>query len=912
MFKLFKAKRLISFFITLMMILALTPQLAFATGSVVVTHSDSNITTNSAIIMVSLNYTNSFDFGKELYLDYTSDPNGFSGLSAPVKMTLNVNTLIQSVQLNGLEEGKAYYVRAQLTYYDSDLGKDVTLPYALDSFTTKSTASPVSVHTLTVVPASSSGALAGAYYSAGSIVTINNLGVVYSQTNTTPTVSGNNVQLSYNTYGSGGIINAPMNNLSSGTYYVSAFIEYTENNVRKYAYSPVVTYAHSDAGAPKVVTSRANRIDNWIYAYGTISSIGNAALTEFGFVYSNSNNLPTLDNSARVSGTYTTATVNFEASFSVSGYTTGTYYVRAYAINRHGIAYGDAVTVNLSQQSTRVLLQSLDFVGSDSAQFTIYVPSQGSSSLIERGVVMSKSPNEAPVIDGMNVIVTNADKEAGTVKVGETTVTVDKLEKNTVYYARAYVKTNTGTFYSSDQGMKVETQSEEAVATHAVAEITNTSAVAGGKVSSNLDYTVRARGVVYSSTNTMPEIVNSVYVQHEKSESGEFTVNLTNLTPSTTYYVRAYYQTVQGYTYGSVRTFKTEENSYLKINDIKDIKTNEATVRANVSGDISYNVTERGVVFSTTQTTPNINNSDYRTATTTGSGDFDVTIINLSPNTKYYVRAYAKTSQGYSYSLVRDFTTTQDVEIKISYRLSDGTVVGNEDIKTSINNVITGEMLKLPSGYKLESSGFKYTVSGSDSIIVVVAPEVKGEAVFTEGVGNYMFQPDVPMTRLDVVKMVYNLMGEGKSYESTVRFSDMPTDYAAVNAINFVTSRGIISGYPDGTFGPAKGITRAEFAVIIYKAYNLQPNNSINVSLTDISSHWSRTYVTVSVQNGVVSGYEDKTFRPDRQVTRAEAVTMISNASGRSLAPLGSQDFTDVPATHWAYRFIMNAAVPSP
>lgn len=909
--KLLKRKKIISILLTLALVIAVFPQMVFAAGTITLTHSDSDVTSNSAVVLITINYNNSGDLGKELYLDWTNDPYGFNGTTAPNRNTLtNLNT--QSYPLTNLQPGTTYYVRTVLKYFDKSTNSDKIISYE-DSFTTKSSASQVSVSGLTVATANDTTALAGAFYSANSSVTITRLGVVYSVTDANPSVNGLNTAIADSTYGSGGIITANMTNLTGSVYNVRAFVQYTENGTTKYAYSPVFTYTRADTGAPKVVTSSAGKTDNWIYAYGTISSVGNAALTDYGFVLSPTNNLPTLDNSSRVQGSFTSANVNFEGSFSLSSYSnTGTYYVRAYAVNRYGIAYGDVVTVNLSQQSARVLLQSVDFTGSDNAQVTIYVPSQGSVSLLERGVVLAKSPNESPAIDGSNVIIVNADKETGVVKTGEAIVSINNLEKNTTYYARAYVKTNTGTFYSADKGAKVETKSEEAVATLVPTEITNTTAIAGGKVAINLDYTIRARGVVYSKTNTIPEMVNSEYVQHEKAEPGEFTVELKNLTPNTTYYVRAYYQTVQGYTYGNVRSFKTDENYYTKINEIKDIKTNEATVRANVSSDINYNVTERGVIFSTTQTTPNINNSDYRAAENGGSGDFDVTLTNLTPNTKYYVRAYAKTSQGYNYSLTKDFTTTQNVTLKISYRLADGTLVGSEDITALINDVITGDKLKVPSGYALESSGFKLTVTGSDSLTVVVVAEGKVEASFTEGIGGYRFNPDVPMTRIDVVKMVYNLMGDGKTYESSVRFSDMPTDYASVNAINFTTSRGIISGYEDGTFGPNRGITRAELAVIIYKAFNLQPNNSINVALTDISSHWSRTYVTVAVQNGVILGYEDKTFKPDRQVTRAEAVTMLSNASGRSLVPLGQAEFTDVPSTHWAYRFIMNAAVPKP
>jgi hypothetical protein len=368
---------------------------------------------------------------------------------------------------------------------------------------------------------------------------------------------------------------------------------------------------------------------------------------------------------------------------------------------------------------------------------------------------------------------------------------------------------------------------------------------------------------------------------------------------------------VAGYTYGNVRTFKTEDNIYLKINDIGSVIGGEATAKASVSGDRAGNVIERGFIYSNTITSPSVENSFNKQAITGGAGDFEVKLEGLAANSKYYVRAYARdTANKYYYSPVKEISTTGEVLIKISYRTSNGVVVGNEDIAAALGAVISAANLNVPAGYKL-SGAFNYPVVGNDSFIVDVEPDVEVERAYAKGAGNKMFMPNDTMIRLDVVKMIYNLLGDGKTYDSARRFSDMPiNDPEAVNAINFATSRGIISGYDDGTFGPYKGVTRAEMTVIINKALNLTPNNSVAVELTDISAHWGRTYITIAVQNGYIIGYEDKTFKPDRQVTRAEAVTMVANATKRSMEPLGTAQFTDVRPTDWFYRVIMNAAIP--
>jgi len=88
--------------------------------------------------------------------------------------------------------------------------------------------------------------------------------------------------------------------------------------------------------------------------------------------------------------------------------------------------------------------------------------------------------------------------------------------------------------------------------------------------------------------------------------------------------------------------------------------------------------------------------------------------------------------------------------------------------------------------------------------------------------------------------------------------------------------KGMISGYPDGTFKPDNLVTRAEISTMISRARDW--------SFTDVSSdfpdvpptHWSYPYVMAVKEKGVVGGYPDGTFKPDNQATRAENSVMIS------------------------------------
>ncbi|MFZ5648624.1 MAG: S-layer homology domain-containing protein [Bacillota bacterium] len=108
-------------------------------------------------------------------------------------------------------------------------------------------------------------------------------------------------------------------------------------------------------------------------------------------------------------------------------------------------------------------------------------------------------------------------------------------------------------------------------------------------------------------------------------------------------------------------------------------------------------------------------------------------------------------------------------------------------------------------------------------------------------------------------------------------FSDMHSHWAA-GAVSRLSAAGIVSGYPGNVFDPSRPITRAEFAVLICKISGWQPLQGIP-EFADKSGipEWARGYIMAAADKGVISGYkEDGTFRPARQMTRAEMAAVIS------------------------------------
>jgi hypothetical protein len=108
------------------------------------------------------------------------------------------------------------------------------------------------------------------------------------------------------------------------------------------------------------------------------------------------------------------------------------------------------------------------------------------------------------------------------------------------------------------------------------------------------------------------------------------------------------------------------------------------------------------------------------------------------------------------------------------------------------------------------------------------------------------------------------------------------TKYAS--AMTRLNALGILKGYTDGTFRPATGITRAEFAVVVVRALGLEEAAKGTLGGTKFidvpATHWASGYVNVAVGRGVIRGYPDGTFRPEASVSNVEAIAMIVRILG--------------------------------
>lgn len=202
------------------------------------------------------------------------------------------------------------------------------------------------------------------------------------------------------------------------------------------------------------------------------------------------------------------------------------------------------------------------------------------------------------------------------------------------------------------------------------------------------------------------------------------------------------------------------------------------------------------------------------------------------------------------------------------------------------NGTYTLREKSAPEGYASSDQSYVISVNGSDvtmggmpySSVTFVNRKIAilnrdDHYTFFVGYPDGSFGPSRNMTRAEVTAMFARLITEQIEPDKTYinTFNDVPATSWAANYIGFMQQFGIINGY-NGSFRPNDPVTRAEFAAIASRFEKLTEGTA---SFTDVpSTHWAAKYINFAATRGWVTGYEDGTFRPGNPITRAEVATV--------------------------------------
>jgi uncharacterized protein (TIGR02145 family) len=359
-----------------------------------------------------------------------------------------------------------------------------------------------------------------------------------------PTISDSKTSLGIVT--KTGSFTSVLQNLQPGTkYYIKGYVKNENGEVHFGSESSFTTT--SIVLATLTTTSVTSITSTTAVSGGDISSDGGGAITAKGVCWATAAN-PTISNSITTDGTGTGIYTSYLTG--LTGNTT--YYVRAYATNSAGTAYGIELSFKTASVVPTLTTTAITNITTSSATSGGNIASDGGSAVISRGVCWGLTSN--PTITGSH---TNNG-----IGIGAFISSITGLTPNTLYYLRAYATNSIGTAYGNEISFRTNQVVIATLTTATITSITTTTAVSGGNITSDGGASVTARGVCWATTEN-PTVTGSH--TSDGSGTGSFISNITGLATNMTYYVRAFANNSVGTGYGNQVSFTTDPINIIDI-----------------------------------------------------------------------------------------------------------------------------------------------------------------------------------------------------------------------------------------------------------------------------------------------------------------------------------------------------------
>ena len=235
-------------------------------------------------------------------------------------------------------------------------------------------------------------------------------------------------------------------------------------------------------------------------------------------------------------------------------------------------------------------------------------------------------------------------------------------------------------------------------------------------------------------------------------------------------------------------------------------------------------------------------------------------------------------------------TVKQGDKVLAEGDLSKGVLLGKLRSNDKVDLNVTVEV-PLEMGNEFQNFhgeiGWVFTAEYHNDPVKPVGPPALSSAdhyAYMVGYPDGMVHPEKQITRAETATIFFRMLTDEsrEDYWSQANpyYDVLPEDWFN-NAVSTLTNAGILNGYPDGNFAPNGNITRAEFAAMAVRFFTDEEEDVKGDSFPDIADHWANYEINLAYAKDIIEGYPDGTFKPDQEITRAEAVTIVNRVLER-------------------------------
>ena len=248
------------------------------------------------------------------------------------------------------------------------------------------------------------------------------------------------------------------------------------------------------------------------------------------------------------------------------------------------------------------------------------------------------------------------------------------------------------------------------------------------------------------------------------------------------------------------------------------------------------------------------------------------------------------------------FTLGQDIytggQITLIYKeklVNYDTSSGHHDVRTNVDAIL--DTVPVAENGKYEGVAFPEPIlsyregSGSNGGGTIIPDDEVPKAELNEtdhyayiiGRKDGLVHPEANITRGEVATIYFRMLTDesrNELWSQSNPYTDVHPDTWCNAAVSTMSRAGVIQGFSDGTFRPYAPITRAQFATIAVRFFEVVYAGEDK--FTDIADHWAKDYINKAAEAALINGFSDGTFRPNQNITRAQAMAIFNRVLGRA------------------------------